>query len=63
MSNKEENPKKNGKTKKKLGCKVGFGMVRSKDYDCGATGEGWCAAASDGRKVVMSGGGSGGEWR
>ena len=26
-------------------------------------GEWWCAAASDGCNVVVSGGGSGGEWR
>jgi hypothetical protein len=40
LSNKEEkyNSKKNGKTKKKLGCEVGFVMVRSRDYGCGAVG-------------------------
>jgi hypothetical protein len=26
------------KKKKKMGCEVGFVMVRSKDYECGAVG-------------------------
>ena len=63
MSNKEYNPKKKNENTKKIGLLGGFVMVEIKTAVVVQRGEWWCAAASNGRKVVVSGGESGGEWQ